>query len=372
MKKVFVITAIVLLVGMVSAQNMYYVSPAAYKNKEGNSNNNWPFYQRYQKFTYMQLHDDLPKRPMRVTAFAFRRDQNAGSRYTIPAWTATMDVKLSTAKTTSTTASSTYANNHGVDLMTVLTNTVVKFPASSGRPMPKKFVNKIAFPSKPFLFKNTFAGKSICWELRIHSQTIPSGKAPLHDVASARVPCSRSYVGTGGTATGQTRASYNHSNVALVGGGLALYGSQYYTGINETPFMWVGISDKRWGPLPLPFDLTPLGGKGNSIYTDMLALKVGQGKTDTKGYYYWGGNAKDYFVVPADPNLVGVPYWMQMGSSDVKNTAFPFVFTRACKMVINGIPNPIPICRIYTSNDDKATSGSMGSQYGLITEFEYQ
>ena len=132
------------------------------------------------------------------------------------------------------------------------------------------------------------------------------------------------------------------------------------------PFLY-GLSSTRWGPLQLPFGLGFLGGRGNSIYTDMLVLQVAKGATTPEGHYNW---RQEGVPVPYDPVLSPLDFFMQAASTDLANPTSPLVFTGACAMKLDFRPVQ-PLCRLFSSNGSAAAMGTYDPGYGLVTRFEY-
>lgn len=365
MRTLALLSALGLLGPGLVAQTKTVVSPAAYATVEGNSNNNYPFYYGtgYDKWTYMQVHDDLGVGPKLISAIALRRDGLSGATNPHTGFTATITLRLSTAVVNSNTATTTYASNHGLDLLEVLTSAQVNFPARTAvTSTPCPFDAVMAFPTKPFIFVGV-PGASLAWELRIHASTQAS--TYVNDVGSASASYTRT--GAGCMATGQTSTPYSYSTVtteSTLPNSWRFY-CYIYRLAKTQPYIWmVGIDKTSIGGVPLPFDLGLLGGKGCSLYLSPV-LYLG-GMTDASG------NANTYSAgylnYPKDPIFEGQVIYTQAMSMDPGIPAFPFVFTDLCATTL---PKNIPCCRIYTSKDDLATTGSKGSAYGLVTEFTY-
>ena len=82
----------------------------------------------------------------------------------------------------------------------------------------------------------------------------------------------------------------------------------------------VGNRRDRWGPLALPFDLTPLGAKGCSLYTPgVLLVSTTAGST---------GTAETKLTIPSDKALQGMVLYTQWYGVDTKANALGLVTSR--------------------------------------------
>ncbi len=131
---------------------------------------------RFRSCRYLQVHDNLLTRPGKIVGLAFRRD-GATNFNLCPSYKVTLELRLSTARTTSRSIDRRFDANHGPDLTVVIPKTTIRFPATTPKeelPYPS-FDYVLSFSGKPFLLA---AGKAICWEVRVYdndlSYTIPS------------------------------------------------------------------------------------------------------------------------------------------------------------------------------------------------------
>jgi len=78
---------------------------------------------------------------------------------------------------------------------------------------------------------------------------------------------------------------------------------------NQTPcFMLLGTNDKKFGPITLPFDLSPLGANGCNLYVDIVQVfptLADPGSTTGEFHLELG-------FLPNEPFLVGASYYVQM------------------------------------------------------------
>ncbi|GEM_PF-6691160 len=267
---------------------------------------------------------------------------------------------ISTAKVTSSTASTVYASNHGADLLQVLNKTNVKFPAAS-KPAtpPAPFTQVIPFPSKPFIYK----GKgSLAWEIRVYSTTSNTFR-PL-DSQNAYSTYSR--FGKGCLATGQRSTPYNYGFIrdsSTVPNSYMLY--CYARNLAKSqPYVWmIGVNNTRFGSYNLPLSLTPFGGVGCSLYINPILAKGG--RTNSSGYVSTYGSPLTF---PKNPLYAGLKVYTQFFCADPGRSPLPAAFTDGCAITI---PAAVPMCRIYSYGNATATKGNKTNSYGLVTRFTY-
>ncbi len=356
MRKVLFLFFPALLAPGVPGQTKYLVSPQGNTTVEGSSNNTFPFYNK--TFTYMQVHDDLAGRPRIIREIAFRKDGKiTGS---LASCTVNISLWISTAKVTSGSASTTYASNHGPDLVQVLNKTNINFPAASPTTTPPApFTQVIPFPTKPFVYK----GKgSLAWEVRVYSTTSLSSR-PL-DAQSSYSSYQR--FGSGCQATGQNAPPYNYGYVrdsTTVPNAYMLY--CYARNLAKSqPYVWmIGRSNTKFGGFKLPLNLSPFGGVGCSLYIAPI-LAIG-GTTNASGYVSTYNNPVTF---PKSPFLAGMKIYTQFLSADPGRAPLPAVFTDGCAITI---PGNVPVCRIYSYGNPNALTGSKTGSYGLVTRFTY-
>ncbi|GEM_PF-2216918 len=110
---------------------------------------------------------------------------------------------------------------------------------------------------------------------------------------------------------------------------------------------FLGVSDRRWGRVPLPLDLSPLGLKGCRLYTGIQLTQEAISRKD--------GTVEMRWVVPNDPSLALAKLFGQMlGLNDPRvNHRFPLTTTSAVALTI-GTVVPFTGLRI-SGNPTKAT-----------------
>lgn len=347
-----------LLAGPLSAQTLFLVSPNYCAAGEGASNNVWPF-ASYDKWTYQQVHDDLTGRPRMISQLCFRGDGYYGDNP--QPTTLSLTLRLSSTTVTSATATGVFASNHGADLTEVLTAATVNWSAPPSPPLhPRLFLFPLSFPAKPFLYKNT---PGLCWEVRIHSR---SGNPDNFDSAGPNQYPAYGMFGTGCLATGQTKTGECQSNLKIGPSTNWDYTTDgLYLAANQAGVVLIGHSDKLYGPISLPLDLTPIGIPGCSLYTSIL-LTVG-GLTDSAGKL---STQASPLQIPFNPILCGQRVFSQCLALDPGRTPVALVFTNGCENFFH--PNQMPVTRILDYSSDQATSTTrILRQEGLVTRFTY-
>ncbi|MEO6597694.1 MAG: hypothetical protein ABIP94_23360 [Planctomycetota bacterium] len=192
------------LAGLLPAQSVPYISPAHFAITEGTSNNSYPFGTTEVPFRYQQIHDDVPL--MVISGFSFRHNAFAGATQSA-GFSVTIDAWISTATVPSAGASSTFDNNHGIDMIQCVTNRTVAVPANDLSEIPHPFMIDIPFDPS-VIFVHLGAPGSLCWEVqltaRTNTLTTPFDAQNSSATLSLNPTLQSSRWGTGCIATGQT------------------------------------------------------------------------------------------------------------------------------------------------------------------------
>ncbi len=108
----------------------------------------------------LQVHGGLKARTISKISF---RSTLYLAPITLPAQTVFVTLRMSHAATTAATVSSTFAQNHGPDLTTIMSNQPVNLPSyTPGAPLPGSFNHTLTLPT-PFVYKG---GAPLCWEIQ--------------------------------------------------------------------------------------------------------------------------------------------------------------------------------------------------------------
>jgi len=154
--------------------------------------------------------------------------------------------------------------------------------------------------------------------------------------------------GSWGKFAGNDSASWKTDPAKLIPGGsadisLGGFGQAY------TSKLFIGLSDKTYNSLTLPYDLGAIGAPGNSLYTGLdviipFALKQ-VGTT-------WSANP--IFPLPNDNKLIGIKAFIQSYYADSKANAAGLVSSDAMELTIGSTG---PISKIMGRDGTTATSG---------------
>ena len=173
--------------------------------------------------------------------------------------------------------------------------------------------------------------------------------------------------GTGCKASTQTNNAYCYGNLKQTSATSWTYSIQAkYLVANQNAIWLVGTRKDRWGPFPLPLDLTPLGVTGCTLYTSIaLAIPC---RTDGSGGLNTSGSP---LTIPYDPMLRGLSLYSQCACADPGRAPLPVVFTDGCDNPLH--PNTQPLTRILHNSNDLATTASHRYlQRGLVVRFGYK
>jgi hypothetical protein len=271
---------------------------------------------------------------------AFRHNANATA---YPVHSITLDAWLSSAATTSTTASTTFDVNHGADKRQVVTNRLYNLPASEPGDLPGQFVLNYAYDT-PFPFPGN---ASLCWEVQI---TVKTHTASIfHDAllganANPNLQSSRAYTGCISTGRTNPMALSPLQNMNWAAGTGTINASATQLVPNGPVLFMRGFSRLNWGGIPLPFEIP---GSANApsgacfLYTDVWVI--------TPSVASASGSVTNPFTVPATPDLNGLTVFTQAWGLDAP--ANPIGITTS-NLVMHNFLAPYgapPISRIYAS-----------------------
>ncbi len=127
----------------------------------------------------------------------------------------------------------------------------------------------------------------------------------------------------------KTRTRKAHPRIAL--GGAAILGKRHFVHAqdvipNAALILLTGTSKFSWGPIPLPFDLKPLGSPGCKILLapDLYSFSSSNSK----------GSATVAFPLPNDTEFAGASFFQQWLILDPKANAGAMVLTKALELRI--------------------------------------
>jgi hypothetical protein len=334
-----------LVAALTPAQTPTHISPVAAASGTGNSNNAIPF--SWTPTAYQQVHSANSFHNTSPTLVSRMRLRMATPNRTGQ----TIDVELfmSASPNDAASASSTFANNVTGTEVNVFTRKMVLLPT-----VPDNSWAVAPFPfDNPFPFIAThLSWRAIVWGNSNNNQIFSYPLDAWQNAsASAATP-----IGTGcRAANGSAAATQSVTGLGL--GTTAAYGGSSFVAAGGVPaLLAIGTSATTFQGIPLPFDLTPAGAPGCSIYNNWLAVfatVTSPGPT---------GPATVNVPIPNDQALANTTHYSQfLFVSPAANALGVFTSTGSA----NRIGGPIGITRIYASGNPGATGGTVGVQYGM-------
>lgn len=152
------------------AQQILAVSPVDRGALEGSSFTHFPLGRANARM--QTLHRDVPGGTL-ISGHAYRRDA-VGVRGQIDGFASDLEVKLSMSPNLPTQTSTTFANNVGASVVTVLPRTVLAFPATQRPALDPAPTFELTIPySLPFLVPAT--GGTLCVDVTVFGNTSPTG-----------------------------------------------------------------------------------------------------------------------------------------------------------------------------------------------------
>ncbi len=338
--------ATLFLAGALGAQSTVVV-PGGFANKEGGSYF-WVLGQ-YTVARVQQLYakSAMPSTPIVIKSFKIRR--NGTSSGTFIAHTFDMEVYMSNRNQDPPAGCGFgWAGNHGTDLTKVMNKKSISWPATP-KPTTPPAPFTVAFPmDKPFPYK----GKSFAIEFK----NIPPANVTTYryywytDAQYYSTSAGWSYpktitpknIGKSCRPKGATSDPRNYGYYPYPGSPFHFYSYWYLRKANIPALLFIGSSDKKWGAINLPFDLTPLGAPGCNLYVDMVTAYVS--KTDKNGKADFNIGA-----VPNDPTLTGQVFYNQQFLLDSASNSMGVVSTYGRKYTIGtGFTGKCPGFCFYT------------------------
>lgn len=120
-------------------------------------------------------------------------------------------------------------------------------------------------------------------------------------------------------------------------------------------FLILGASDKFFGPLPLPIDLTPFGAPGCSFYVSMdQVLPV----VMTKHPLFGDSDGSFALPLPTAATLAGARIYTQWWFLDPQANAFGSTTTNGASIALAAVPKTVRV-GVIRANDPTATVGDV-------------
>ncbi len=346
------------------------IHPPELANQEGTWRSSHPFAfapVSQKSNRWLQVHDRLLKSPGKIRALSFRREGIYHYRV-FPSFAVTLELILSTARTTSRTLSPYFASNHGPDRTTVIPKTTIYFKPTLARPVLPypSFDYTLPFSSKPF---SLAAGKGLCWEVRVYNNTLTRRDNPvLFDATQGRPKTLYRLFGKASFAPGRTRPMYPDFKIdwSLPPASVwSMWAFLYQGPAGGTAFLlFSGAGDPAGIPLP--------GGEGY-LHLDPARLLLIAGPTPVSYFGQAVFSRPGIPPIPAYPSLYGTKVYAQFlclprgGKALYASRAAIIQFPRKW-------PDPygpyVGHCFTEGANSPKAWQVRPGE--GLVTKFEVQ
>ncbi len=337
--------AAVLLVSSLAAQS-YVVSPAAFTDYRGTSNNTFPLW--WSNARYQQIHGDLQGTPRVLQGMSFRRSQFSAVARTIT-------VTINLGDSSYAARSTTFASNFTGTPTTVFPTGTVNLPdwTSSSGNIPEPWTAHFPYTT-PFPYAAT---SDLCWEFLVTGNTATSSYPTDAYSNSTTMYAGLSQLGTGCrvgsntlpfTQTMNVTTSSSTNNLSFGGSvvrGPASTGAVTMVGVVNLDATIPGLCEK----------LFPL-----TVWTFGFTLSSS------------GSGTMPTLVTTHDPNWAGLVVYAQTVALDSGQPGIPVALTNGTAVTLPPFaPGPINICRVYNSSSSSATTGTLGSNYGLITRFTH-
>ncbi len=237
--------ALSLTLGVTAQQSTGRVDPALFEWFSTTAETGFPFgYPTRSKAHVLEVHDGMRGKPSTIQSIAIRRAP--GQTSLVPAFDAKLQLRLSTAVTTAATMSADFAQNEGLDAVTVVPMQQISFPATQGPytgPAPFEYVIPL---QTPFAFA---ANGPLCMDLKVDGHTNSQA------MRFALYESERPHMASFGTACGALSLSTQST------GNVAIHSVQGAP-IGAPVLLLLGFDFKSLFGSALPIDLTPMGAPG--------------------------------------------------------------------------------------------------------------
>ena len=302
------------LAGGAAAQSTL-VFPRIFKDHAGNTSRTYIFRASstttYRQSRYLQVDElNLPQAAV-VKGMAFRWYAGYNYYYHLP-FQADLELTLSTAQTTGATISATFASNIGKDATVVIAKKKINFPPKlTYGSFPNPFMYVLPFdPGKAF---SLAAGKSLCWDIKVHDNDLYAKGNPYIYLDSAYLSSySTAYMDFGkGSDAGNPRYRYYcyfYDSVSTTAGH-RIYGSCYYGPAFGKTFALIGYGRFPGNGLPLGPDARLY------IHPNMILKVAGPYDLNYYGYKYVGSNTP-FLTIPNNPQYLGLKLYGQFFAFD--------------------------------------------------------
>lgn len=322
---------------------------------EGTATNQYPF--SYSEVRFQQLWDgaEIANTMAVLTGVEFRRDGGNSATQNARSWSYVVTAYETLVSPAS--ASTTWANNRGTSLGTVVLNGPISIPAGApSYPTPQAWSVALPF-SSPFTFQRSNGHFMLEIEGQDPANLFDTWPVDAENLwRSARGDSGRvsapACVGGGGE---EVRLGLSAAATIVLGGTLTVNMTNTTLGAFAN---WLGTSNTTYLGLPLPFDLGAIGAPGCFVGTDIAVQQVGGGP------FQW--------PIPLALNLENQILFTQAMALAPGANAGNFVTSDVFQTRLGGVTSAVPRFQsIYRRSGLSMTDGFMSgaSFYGSIVRF---
>lgn len=381
-----VVPAIVatLATGLCAQSKVVYPSTAA--RVSGNAGLTFPFTvsstSPYRRTRYQEIVDLPAGAKGKLSALAFRLAQDHRTLPQLPAFSATLEVRVSTAQTTAATIHDKWVYNEGKDVTVVVARRTIQFPqVQVNATGPQPFAFKIPFDAnKTLLFAG---GKSLCIDMIQDDNDLYDAKAKVYNnvymdavdfssgigvTSHEGLPCFSSNPLTFFPFHGFTSVNLA-TGTAPNAGNLFAYANSY-----NGPPNGVGAHILCAGKLPVGL---PIAG-GCSLYVDLakvvtIQIEVANSKGDARYPAYITGQSTYLFDTPFRSVFAGKTLHAQAFALDFKANQAGLVSTQLNNIEMPAYYKPQSYTSSYSylTNYTSGTSGNRTRGRGHVLELTF-
>lgn len=336
-----------LLVSSLAAQS-YTVSPAAFTNYRGNTNNTIPFW--YAAARYQQIHGDLKGSPKALQGMTFRRAQSATAARS-------MVLTINLGDSSYAARSTTFASNFTGTPVTVLPQTTVNFPDWT---TPSGFVPEPWTTVIPFTTPFPYSGvNDLVWEMLVDgSTTTASRPTDAYSGTTVTMYAALAPLGKGCLVGTNTLPMTQTMNVttSTTTGNLSFGGSIARGPASAASVMMVGIVNLDLTIPGLCEKLFPL-----TVWSFNFNLSTS------------GSGSMTTLTTPHNVAWAGAQVFSQTAALDANQPGLPVALSNGTAVTLPPFaPTPlVEICRIYEGTSSSATVGSITHNYGLVVRWTH-
>jgi len=339
------------LAGLGHAQTTKVV-PAAAATSDGSSST--PYFSGYGSGRAQQviLGKKLAPNTALIREVALRAD--GSNLQTVPGRSFTnLKFYLGVTDKSPSTMSTTFASNR-TSVYKLMFSGAMNLPAQNATTRPFNIRWKL---SAPYLYRAADGNLLLEWE--VPGQPTKSNYFLDTHADSATPGQFKAYGPAGKFAASESYTVTCPNPAGLAPGGKAEFMTASFKKNYPAIVAW-GFSDKFYGPLPLPFDLTTLGAPGNALNCSIdlalpLVMQAGRG----------GWEARSALPIPYHPWFNGFQIFAQAIFVDQPSNALGLVFSQGLQLTVS----EDSAGTLLGHYDSTSATGYLTTRQGLVIEF---